>query len=231
MKILYTGTDKRCKEFEEKFSTSGIDLLRFNFSEFNAINPKLFDAIFDLEFDSHQHRFETYASLKNIPIILHITQSSLIAQSIKYPPNDLSLIYGMTAFPTFINRNIWEITGLGNEALKYFDQLKKNLTIEAIIVKDRVGMATSRVICMIINEAYYTLQEGTASRDDIDLAMKLGTNYPFGPFDWALKIGIKNVVETLEAVYNDTHDERYKVCPLLKTEYQEQLALKTALLK
>jgi 3-hydroxybutyryl-CoA dehydrogenase len=72
---------------------------------------------------------------------------------------------------------------------------------------------------MIINEAYYTVQEGTANRADIDQAMKLGTNYPLGPFEWCHKIGIADVYETLEAIYNDTHDERYKICSLLKHDY------------
>jgi 3-hydroxybutyryl-CoA dehydrogenase len=72
---------------------------------------------------------------------------------------------------------------------------------------------------MIINEAYYTVQEETATRDDIDRAMKLGTNYPFGPFEWCQRIGINHVYEVLEAVYEDTRDERYKICPLLKKEY------------
>lgn len=87
------------------------------------------------------------------------------------------------------------------------------------IVDDRVGLVTPRIICMIINEAYYTVQEGTAGKEDIDLAMKLGTNYPFGPFEWCQKIGVKNVYELLAAIYNDTKDERYKICPQLKKEY------------
>jgi 3-hydroxybutyryl-CoA dehydrogenase len=72
---------------------------------------------------------------------------------------------------------------------------------------------------MIINEAFYTVQEGTATRQDIDLAMKLGTNYPYGPFEWCERIGIRHVYELLQAMYDDTRDERYKVCPLLKKEY------------
>ena len=77
-------------------------------------------------------------------------------------------------------------------------------------------MVSPRVICMIINEAYFTFEEGTASREDIDLAMKLGTNYPFGPFEWADKIGLANVCKLLKAVYEDTGDARYKLCPLLQ---------------
>jgi 3-hydroxybutyryl-CoA dehydrogenase len=71
---------------------------------------------------------------------------------------------------------------------------------------------------MIINEAYYTVEEGTATRADVDLAMKLGTNYPYGPFEWSQKIGLGSVYDVLLAVYEATHDERYLICPLLKQE-------------
>jgi 3-hydroxybutyryl-CoA dehydrogenase len=95
----------------------------------------------------------------------------------------------------------------------------KELVTAFQIVDDRVGLVTPRIICMIINEAYYTVQEGTSGKADIDLAMKLGTNYPFGPFEWCQKIGVRNVYELLAAIYEDTKDERYKICPLLKKEY------------
>ena len=93
------------------------------------------------------------------------------------------------------------------------------MNIDATIVQDRVGLVTPRIIAMIINEAYFTVMEGTASRADIDTGMKLGTNYPMGPFEWAGKWGIGNIYELLESLYNDTKDERYKICPLLKQEY------------
>ena len=48
------------------------------------------------------------------------------------------------------------------------------------------------------------------------MAMKLGTNYPYGPFEWADKIGLENVCELLKAVYRDTGDPRYKLCPLMQ---------------
>jgi 3-hydroxybutyryl-CoA dehydrogenase len=91
-------------------------------------------------------------------------------------------------------------------------------------VESRVGMVTPRIICMIINEAYFTVQEGTASKEDIDLGMKLGTAYPKGPFEWCAQIGVINVYEVLNALYQDTRDERYKICPKLKTEYLRAMA-------
>jgi 3-hydroxybutyryl-CoA dehydrogenase len=72
---------------------------------------------------------------------------------------------------------------------------------------------------MIINEAYYTVQERTALPEDIDQAMKLGTNYPKGPFEWCREIGINNVYHLLDSMYLDTREERYKICSLLKQEW------------
>jgi 3-hydroxybutyryl-CoA dehydrogenase len=61
--------------------------------------------------------------------------------------------------------------------------------------------------------------EGTATKTDINLAMKLGTNYPKGPFEFVESIGLDNVYNQLLSLYKDTMDERYKICPLLKQEY------------
>ena len=105
------------------------------------------------------------------------------------------------------------LTGYGQQGIA------KSMGVQYLPVEDRVGMVKPRVIFMIINEACYTLQEGTASIEDIDTSMKLGTNYPYGPFEWCDKIGITAVFETLAALYEDTKDERYKICPLLKTKY------------
>src|ERR1700710_2457559 len=49
-----------------------------------------------------------------------------------------------------------------------------------------------RVVAMIINEAYYALDAGVSSKESIDLAMKLGTGYPYGPFEWADRIGLRS---------------------------------------
>jgi 3-hydroxybutyryl-CoA dehydrogenase len=231
MKILYTGTDKRCREFEERFSSSGFDLVRFNYTDIHGLQPKFFDVIFDLEADDYPERFASYALWPSVPVVLCAVKKPLLPQTIATPLAAGSLFFGMNALPTFIHRNLWEIAPLGKDSEKYFTVLQRNLGISFIQVPDRAGMVTPRVIFMIINEAYYTFQEGTASKNDIDTAMKLGTNYPYGPFEWATQIGIRNVYETLAAVYEETKDERYRICPALRKEYLEHMALKTAILK
>ncbi|HBK88456.1 MAG TPA: 3-hydroxyacyl-CoA dehydrogenase, partial [Cytophagales bacterium] len=56
---------------------------------------------------------------------------------------------------------------------------------------------------------------GTATREDIDLAMKLGTNYPWGPFEWCERLGRNHVIRLLNAAYRESGDERYKPSNLL----------------
>ena len=126
--------------------------------------------------------------------------------------------FGFCGLPTLLNRSLLEVS-LYHEA----DREKLAETCAALgtdyrIVADRVGLVTPRVICQIINEACFTVQEGTATMQDVDLGMKLGTNYPRGPFAWANAIGVERVYAVLEALWDDTHDERYKVCPLLKRQ-------------
>ena len=131
---------------------------------------------------------------------------------------DIKLLFGFCGLPTLLNRPLLEVS-LYDEA----DRAKLAATCAALgtdyrVVADRVGLVTPRVVCQIINEACFTVQEGTASMADVDLAMQLGTNYPRGPFAWANAIGVERVYAVLEALWNDTHDERYKVCPLLKRQ-------------
>jgi 3-hydroxybutyryl-CoA dehydrogenase len=66
---------------------------------------------------------------------------------------------------------------------------------------------------MIVNEAFYALGENISTKDEIDLAMKLGTNYPQGPFDWAEKIGIEKIYSLLKKL--SQKEERYIPAPAL----------------
>lgn len=106
-----------------------------------------------------------------------------------------------------------------DKAKKVFEGLEK----EVFTVTDRVGMISMRIISMIINEAYLVLQEGTSNKVDIDIAMKLGTNYPYGPIDWSEKIGIELIYNILRSMHEEFGDDRYRITPLLKEKYLEEL--------
>lgn len=83
-------------------------------------------------------------------------------------------------------------------------------------VGDFAGLVLRRILFMIINEACYALWEGIASREDIDLAMKLGTNYPMGPLEWADAIGLDRVYNGLKGLHEEYGEERYRPCPLIR---------------
>ncbi|MEZ4887454.1 MAG: 3-hydroxyacyl-CoA dehydrogenase family protein [Chitinophagales bacterium] len=219
MKILLMGDDSRIEEFQEKnyqIPKQNITIAinkDFEFSEF--------DIIIDMTAAEKKsfHLLERYAELNQKVVILGGVQQSLAAVTKLMPKPIRCHLIGMNMLPTFINRNLWEMSALNETSKLAATKLLEQMGIYCRWVADRVGMVSARVVLMIINEAFYTLQEGTASKNDIDLAMKLGTSYPHGPFEWAELIGIQYVYETLEALYEDTHDERYRVCPLLKQTY------------
>ncbi|MDD5761818.1 MAG: 3-hydroxyacyl-CoA dehydrogenase family protein [bacterium] len=108
--------------------------------------------------------------------------------------------------------------GLGTDssAVDAVDRFFRGQGLETERVTDFSGLVLRRVLFMIINEAVYTLWEGVASREDIDLAMKLGTNYPMGPLEWADAIGLDRVYGGLRGLYEEYGEDRYRPCPLLR---------------
>lgn len=177
------------------------------------------DLAIDFILDEDPFQVEIYTDKLNSKVFVNTAKISLAELSNLANHNLKSKLFGFNGLPTFLNRSVLEASVLNPEDESQLAELCKTLNTEYLLVDDRVGLVTPRIICMIINEAYYTAEEGTASREDIDLSMKLGTNYPYGPFEWCERIGIKHVYELLEAVYEDTHDERYKICSQLKKEY------------
>lgn len=212
MNIAAKGQPNQIAELRELITDKPI--LPFKINEIDS-----YDVIFDLDFDDSPEQIQYYIELTGKLIIVgavKVQLEELLAEAGEMPA---SPIIGMNALPTFINRPLLELCALNDEHKAIATAILSSLGLETRFVASRVGLVTPRIVCMIINEAYFTVQEGTASRKDIDLGMKLGTAYPKGPFAWSKEIGLDNVYETLEALYQDTKDERYKICPLLKTEY------------
>jgi 3-hydroxybutyryl-CoA dehydrogenase len=218
MKILAIGEEQRAAELRTKLA--GNNGLEIDYSDGDEEEDySAYDVVFDLNFDDDQSNLPLYAALKEKPVFVSAVKSSMAEAVYVENVKVKCQLFGINAMPTFLSHPVWEISLYRKFETPVLDALAKQLGIQYKAVEDRVGMIKPRVIFMIINEACYTLQEGTATIDDIDMAMKLGTNYPLGPFEWCDGIGITHVFETLSAIYEDTKDERYKVCPLLKSKY------------
>ena len=85
---------------------------------------------------------------------------------------------------------------------------------EVVVIRESPGFVPSRINAMISNEAFYMLQEGVASAEDIDKAMKLGLSHPMGPFELADLVGLDVRLNILEYLHK-TLGEKYRPCPLL----------------
>ena len=87
-------------------------------------------------------------------------------------------------------------------------------------VPDVKGFISPRVVSMIINEAYFTLEENVSTKEEIDIAMKLGTNYPYGPFEWSKKIGLKKIAGLLKEL--SINEKRYEPSALLLKDASQE---------
>jgi 3-hydroxybutyryl-CoA dehydrogenase len=217
-KILVIGNDQNLAEFKTKFVAEHDYEFR---SDYNiSSEPEAYDLVFDFLIGDNPEQFEIYADT-TLPVFVNAPKISL-GELAYYQEGMTCTLFGFNGLPTFLNRPLLEVSCFDKADELRVKELCELMDTDFELVNDRVGMVTPRIICMIINEAFYTLQEGTATVEDIDQGMKLGTNYPFGPFEWCDRIGLSQVYELLEAVYEDTKEERYKICPLLKQQYLRQ---------
>ncbi|MFI5338843.1 MAG: 3-hydroxyacyl-CoA dehydrogenase family protein [Candidatus Methylomirabilales bacterium] len=106
----------------------------------------------------------------------------------------------------------WTEAAALDQAGRFF----RDVGLEPMIVPDAPGLVFPRILCTIINEAAFALMEGVASAEDIDTAMKLGTNYPLGPLEWADRIGLDQVLGVLEGLQVEYGEDRYRPAPLLR---------------
>jgi len=166
------------------------------------------DSYIDLLFSPGQERIQQLNALQ--PALLMVNVVAATGDELSGIPIRIN------GWPGFLKRTLLEASckdaSMKAMAEKIFSAFNK--TVEWVPATP--GFISARVIAMIINEAYFTLEEKVSSKKEIDTAMKLGTNYPYGPFEWSEKIGLLNVYELLVALSKT--NSRYTPSALLKKE-------------
>lgn len=169
------------------------------------------DAYLDLQFELDPERNAAFAMRKEKPVLVN---------SVVYPTAQCgSSFIRINAWPGMLERPIVELAMDASLSGSPLAELMQALQWNYQLVPDICGMITPRVIASIINEAYHTAGEGISSRSDIDTAMKLGTSYPYGPFEWARRIGIDKVYALLKEL--SRNDDRYRPATALQEEMEE----------
>ncbi len=133
-----------------------------------------------------------------------------------------SFYYDPRYKPSFTQKRLSEAGYLGRKSGKgFFDY--NNTNGADIINEDETLLQyiANRIVMMLINEAADTLHIRIASKEDIDLAMTKGVNYPKGLLAWADEIGIQTCVDSIDALYDDYREDRYRCCPLLRMMAKE----------
>ncbi len=163
------------------------------------------DIYMDLLFDNTADRVKSWSAIT--PPLLFI---NAVEFNIAKPDHPTIIING---WPGFLERDLLEAGG-DDKLKEKAEQLAGLLNRKLEWVKPVPGLVSARVISMIINEAFFTTGEGVTDENSIDTAMKLGTNYPLGPFEWAEKIGISRIYALLNLLAEK--EERYRPAELLK---------------
>ena len=122
--------------------------------------------------------------------------------------------------PSFTQKRMMEAGFLGRKSGRGYYDYSKELP-KAIKNRDLGKQILWRVLSMLINEAIDALFLKIATKEDIDLAMTKGVNYPKGLLVWADEVGLKNVLRQLEDLYNEYREERYRPSPLLRKMVKE----------
>ena len=171
MNILVVGAEEVQEEFNEKFSHEH----KYTFIPVESLTETFVlenDMIIDFQIDNHPEHITVYGNKEEKLVFVNAVKIQLA--ELEYHFGEIRCkLFGFNGLPTFINREQFEVSLLNKEDKAALDYACKELDTEYALVNDRVGLVTPRVICMIINEACFTLQEGTASVADIDRGMKL----------------------------------------------------------
>ena len=148
-----------------------------------------------------------------------------------YIGNDINYIVTETVFrsfyfdprykPSFTQKRMMEAGYLGRKTGRGFYDYNNNNKPDKKNNRKLGKQILWRILCMLINEASDALFLNIASKEDIDLAMTKGVNYPKGLLAWADEIGIDNVLKQLEELYNEYCEDRYRPSPLLRKMARE----------
>lgn len=234
MKVVVAGEMPFVREIGQLCTEAGHDTVLYLVEDFQAaVNsgwsmPDAANADVAIEIlnESAEAKEELLVSLAgfipNDALLVTSALASSVTQAASWVVNPARVV-GFGVVPPLSRSGVVELAkGLQTDpdyfqkAIDFCDSLGQ----QAVPVADGPGLVRARTVCCLINEAAGVLFEGVASAKDIDLAMKLGTNYPYGPLEWADYFGLDTVLGVLNGLFTEWGEDRYRVSPLIRRMVQ-----------
>jgi 3-hydroxybutyryl-CoA dehydrogenase len=207
MQMVVLSTDDLRQELLQQAPENRVDLVWIeDFHQFSTY-PEA-DIYVDLLFENERDRVAFLQKLLPRTVIIN----SVVDTLAETHPSFVRI----NGWPTFLDTEIVEGSYRDEKAKEEAERAFAIFGKKLEWVPDEPGFITPRVVSTIINEAWYALSEEVSSPEEIDTAMKLGTAYPYGPFEWSEKIGVQNIVTLLSKLSH--REPRYRPCELLEQE-------------
>jgi 3-hydroxybutyryl-CoA dehydrogenase len=167
------------------------------------------DVYFDLLFDNDGERISRLKFLLPKPLFVN----AVIPTGKDLPSGFMRI----NAWPTMMQRKLVELAAVESDNISSVKNIFDGIGWAFQVVPDIPGMITPRIVSMIVNEAWFSLADNISTREEIDTAMKLGTNYPFGPFEWGDRVGLHRIQGLLKELQKT--GVRYSIAPGLEETF------------
>jgi 3-hydroxybutyryl-CoA dehydrogenase len=126
---------------------------------------------------------------------------------------------GFHLLPPMADTKLVELTRLPDtraDASESAERFFTSLGMHHEWVADAPGLVLGRLVCQLVNEALFAIGEGVGSAEDVDAGTTLGLNHPRGPVSWGREIGFDHVLATIDGLWEERREERYRAAPLLR---------------